>query len=117
MTLGEMIKEYVDKNSMKAFVKDAKISRAYAYILIAGKNPNGSQVVPTIETIKKVSKGLHKDFDEVFNQLDYDFVVRISGKKKKAKERPAIDKLLKIAKKCSDDDIEMAIALLERMNR
>ena len=81
MTLGDLIKDYVEEYSIADFVRDSKISRAYVYQLIENKNSNGSKIVPSIETIKKVSKGLHKDFDEIFNLLDYDFVIKVNGKK------------------------------------
>lgn len=116
MTLGEMIKDYVAENSMAAFVKDSGISRAYAYILIANKNHGGSTIVPTIEMIKKVSNGIHKDFDEVFNSLDYDFVVRINSEKNKVKEdRPDIRRLISLARKSDPEDVKLVYAFLERL--
>lgn len=119
MNLGDLIKEYVEENSIAEFVKDSKISRAYVYQLMENKNTNGSKIVPTIETIKKVSAGLHKDFDEIFNLLDYDFVIKVNGKKSDAldQERPEIKKLIQIARKSSPEDIKMIIALLKRMQR
>lgn len=120
MNLGDLIKEYVEENSIAEFVKDSKISRAYVYQLIENKNTNGSKIVPTIETIKKVSAGLHKDFDEIFNMLDYDFVIKVNEKKKSTalnQERPEIQKLIQIARKSSPEDIKIVIALLKRMQK
>ena len=120
MTLGDLIKEYVEENSIADFVKDSKISRAYVYQLIENKNTNGSKIVPTIETIKKVSIGLHKDFDEIFNQLDYDFIIRVNEKKRSKtldQERPEIKKLIQIARKSSPEDINLIIDLLKRIQK
>lgn len=119
MTLGEMIKAYADENSMAEFVHDSGISRAYAYLLIANKNNSGTSIVPTIDTIKKVSKGLHMDFDEVFNALDYDFVIRVNKQKKKStkEERPEIKRLISLARKCSSEDVKLALAFLERLSK
>ncbi len=119
MTLGEMIKTYTEEYSMTEFIKDAGISRAYAYLLIANKNKGGSPIVPTIEMIQKVSKGLHKNFDEVFNELDYDFVVKINsgGKKINDKERPEIKRLISLARKCDPEDLKIIILLLEKLSK
>ena len=75
MTLGELIKEYTKEHSMAQFINDSTLSKAYVYMLINNKNNTGEAIVPSIETIKKAAKGMHSDFDSVFNKLDYDFVV------------------------------------------
>ena len=78
MTLGAIIKEYTEEHSMTQFIKDSGLSKAYVYMLINNKNNKGEPIVPSIETIKKVADGMHADFDEVFNKLDYDFMVRVN---------------------------------------
>lgn len=70
MTLGDMIKEYLKDNTMTDFAKESGLSRAYAYLLIKNKNNSGGEIVPTIETVKKVAKGLHMTFEEVIALLD-----------------------------------------------
>lgn len=79
MTLGEIIKNYCDEHSITQFIKDSGISKAYVYMLIANKNNKGEPITPSIETIKKVAVGMHKSFDEIFNQLDYDFIVHLGS--------------------------------------
>lgn len=75
MTLGDLIREYTAEHSMTAFLKDSGLSKAYTYMLINNRNNNGAPIVPSIETIKKVSNGIHRDFNEVFSILDPDMKV------------------------------------------
>ena len=75
MTLGEIIREYASEHSMSQFIRDSELSKAYTYMLINNKNNNGSPIVPSIETIRKVSKGVHKSFNEVLLMLDPDLTV------------------------------------------
>ena len=75
MTLGDMIREYTEDHSMSQFLKDSGLSKAYAYMLINNKNNNGTPIVPSIETIKKVARGVHRDFNDVFAELDPDMRV------------------------------------------
>lgn len=77
MTLGEMIKEYLRDNTMTDFSKESGISRAYAYMLIKNKNNDGGEIVPSIETVKKVARGIHMPFDEVIARLDENITVGI----------------------------------------
>lgn len=75
MTLGEIIKEYSQDHSMSQFIKDSGLSKAYTYMLINNKNNNGAPIVPSIETVKKVSKGIHRSFNDVLLMLDPDLKV------------------------------------------
>ena len=72
MTLGEIIKQYVDNNSMMFFVHRSGLSRAYAYMLINDKNSKGEHIRPSIETIQKVANGVGLTLDEIFTFFDYD---------------------------------------------
>lgn len=75
MTLGDIIKEYLEEHTVNEFLKDSGISKAYTYNLINNKGTNGAAPTPTIDTINKVAKGVHSDFDTVFAKLDPDIVV------------------------------------------
>ncbi len=79
MTLGEIIKEYSEDHSISQFIKDSGLSKAYVYMLIANKNNKGEPITPSIETIRKVAKGMHISFDEIFNRLDFDFMVHLGN--------------------------------------
>lgn len=122
MYLGEIIKEYGKEYSMTQFIKDSGLSKTYVYDLIRGTNKKGEPITPSIETIKKVSKGMHLDFDALFNRLDYDFVIRVDGnfrgrpKKEKEKERPEIRKLIAVAKSSSPENVVIATKLLKSLN-
>ena len=78
MTLGEIIKAYAEAHSISQFIKDSGLSKAYVYMLIANKNNKGEPITPSLETIQKVATGMHTDFETIFNQLDYDFAVRLN---------------------------------------
>ena len=79
MTLGEIISDYCKDHTKAEFVRDSGISKAYVYMLIENKNSRtGEPITPTIDMIRKVAKGMHTSFDEVFNKLDDDLVVHLS---------------------------------------
>lgn len=75
MTLGDIIRAYTAEHSMSQFLKDSGLSKAYTYMLINNKNNSGAPIVPSVETIKKVAKGVHRDFNDVFAELDPDMSV------------------------------------------
>lgn len=78
MHLGEIIKEYRNKNnlSMGDFAEKSGISKAYISILEKNRDPrNGKKVTPSIPIIKKAALGMNVTFDELFNSLDNDTVV------------------------------------------
>ncbi|WP_034452501.1 hypothetical protein [Butyrivibrio sp. AE2032] len=79
MTLGDIIKEYLEEHTVNEFIRDSGISKAYTYNLINNKGTNGAAPTPTIETINKVAKGVHSDFDTVFSKLDPDIVLSTSN--------------------------------------
>ena len=120
MTLGEIIKEYVEEHSISGFIKDSGLSKAYVYMLINNKNNKGEPIVPSIETIKKVADGTHTTFEEVFNKLDYDFIVKVEGANElppeseisKSKE---MKQLLKEAKDSKPEALKMASELLKKL--
>ena len=61
-TIGELVKEYRQKQnlSMQAFGKMCDLSRAYIAILEKGINPTtGRTFTPTIETLEKIAKAMN----------------------------------------------------------
>jgi len=77
MDLSSIIKNYRKENRMNVekFAKKANLSRAYIYMLETGINPgNGKKIVPTIETIRKISTVLGITIDDLIrmiNENDY----------------------------------------------
>lgn len=73
MHLGEIIKEYRDKNklSMDKFAKMADVSKAYISVLERNKRPKtGKPVIPSIPVIKNVAEAMNMSFDDLFNMLE-----------------------------------------------
>ena len=71
-TLGEIINQYrkVHKMSMGQFANISGLSKSYVSMLEKNYNPiSQKEIIPTIETISKVSNAMKIDFDELFNQL------------------------------------------------
>lgn len=120
MQIGEIIKKYGEENSMTQFINDSGLSRTYVYNLIKNENRLGTQISPSITTIERVAKGMHCDFADVFNALDFGYVVKESNvgrpKKEKEKERPELRKLLSVAKHSSPEHIVIATKLLKSLN-
>ena len=73
MHLGEIIKEYRDKNkrSMDKFAKMANVSKAYVSVLERNQRPKtGKPVIPSIPVIKNVAEAMNMSFDDLFNMLE-----------------------------------------------
>lgn len=81
MTLGDMIKKYLETNTMTDFSRESGLSRAYAYMLIKNRNNEGTAISPSYDTIKKVAKGIHVPVDEVISMLDDDITIKLDTKK------------------------------------
>lgn len=82
MTLGDIIKEYLEDHTVNEFLNDSGISKAYTYNLINNKGTNGAAPTPTIDTINKVALGVHSDFNTIFAKLDPDITVSTSNNSK-----------------------------------
>ena len=73
MNIGEVVKEYRDKNklSQRQFAQRCKLSNGYISMLEEGKNPKTNEpIVPTIDTYKKIADGMHLSIDTLFGLLD-----------------------------------------------
>ncbi len=84
MILGEIIKEYREKNhlSQRDFAKRCGLS--YTYISALEKNidyRSGKPISPTLETVKSVAKGINMSIDELLKTLDdeQEFIVNGSN--------------------------------------
>lgn len=89
MTLGDVIKSYRNENkvSMEYVANLCGITKGYVAMLEKNINSKtGRPVKPTIETIVKVCKGLHLDFNSVFDSLDDDYEINISSSSSPAPE-------------------------------
>lgn len=73
MTLGTIIREYRENNSlsMKDFADKCNLSKGYISMLENGVNPrNKKPIAPTIPSLKKVALGLGIDIDTLMRMLD-----------------------------------------------
>ena len=73
MYLGKLISNFrQEKNmSMDEFAKLANLSKPYISMLEKNKNSrNGKPIVPSVMTLKKVSKVLNISFDDLIKMLD-----------------------------------------------
>lgn len=72
MKLGEIIREYRQRNkmSMGDFAKASGISKPYISMLEANKNSNGGKpIAPSVETLQKVACVLGISLDELLRKL------------------------------------------------
>ena len=68
MTLGDIVKNYREANdlSMSDFGKLCDLSRSYISLLEKNINPKTNKaIVPTLETLVKVSKAMRMDLNEL----------------------------------------------------
>lgn len=73
MTLGDVIKDFRNKNglSMDAFSERSGISKAYISLLEKNRHPKtGKPIAPSIQCIKQVSDAIGMDFDILFSKID-----------------------------------------------
>ncbi len=81
MTLGQLIKEYREKNnlSQRQFANISNVSNGYISMLEEGKNPKTKgPIVPSIITMKKLSVAMNMTIDELFCSID-DMPVKLSA--------------------------------------
>lgn len=75
MTLGDIIKQYREKQkiSMDAFAEKSGISKAYISLLEKNKHPKtGKPIAPSIKYIKQVADAIGVDFNDLFSIIDGD---------------------------------------------
>lgn len=89
MTLGEIISNYrnVNQISMDEFAKRSDLSKGYISMLEKNKNPKTNKpIVPSMDTIWKVSRAMNMELDEIFPLLDKDLIINISGVEREISE-------------------------------
>lgn len=82
MTLGEIIKEYRERQSMsqRRFAEISGLSNSYISMLeLNQNNKTGRPIKPTLEAIKAVADAMCVPLDDLLHSLD-DINVDISGK-------------------------------------
>lgn len=76
-TLGQLIKEYREEHdnmSLRDFADKCGVSHAYIDKLEKGIDPrSGKPVVPTLDTVEKVSKALEKTKESVLKEIGFAF--------------------------------------------
>ena len=80
MKLSEVLKKYREEHhiTMEKLAQDSGMSKSYISMLENERNPKtGNPIVPSIDTLKKLAKGMHTDIDSLIKILD-DIPVDIS---------------------------------------
>lgn len=77
MTLGDIIKEFRELNSLnlEEFGRMSGLSKSYISMLENNKDPRGNPINPSVETIDKVAGVLGVDLDDLMSKIDQDVVV------------------------------------------
>lgn len=73
MTLGDILKQYRERNevSMEEFSKQSSLSKGYISMLENNINPrNNKPIAPTLPTIQKIANGMNIDIDVLLKALD-----------------------------------------------
>lgn len=73
MTLGDILKQYRERNniSMDEFAKKSSLSKGYISMLENNTNPrNNKPIAPTLPTISKIAHGMGVDVDTLLKSLD-----------------------------------------------
>ena len=98
MTLGEIIYAYrhEHKLSIMDFARASGLSKTYVWMLEKNLNPStGKEVTPTIESIQKAAKGMFMTFDDLFEKISDDVMVKLDDSVigKKAVRIPVLGKV------------------------
>lgn len=73
MKIGEIVKDYRDKNkiSQRQFAQRCGVSNGYISMLEEGKNPKTNEpIIPTLETYKKIACGMGISLNMLFSLMD-----------------------------------------------
>lgn len=73
MKIGEIVKDYRDKNkiSQRQFAQRCRVSNGYISMLEEGKNPKTNEpIIPTLETYKKIAYGMGISLNMLFSLMD-----------------------------------------------
>lgn len=84
MKLGTLIKSFRENKSMtmQEFADKAGLSKGYVSMLEKGIHPqNGKEIVPSIDTVKKVSDVLGLSIDEILEIIDGNQLIDIKPNK------------------------------------
>lgn len=83
MFLGDVIKEYRNKNnlSMDKFSNKSGLSKSYISILEKNLNPTtGKEIEPTFSVMQKCAKAMNIDVNDLINMLDKNQPIKINNK-------------------------------------
>jgi len=83
MTLGDLIRDYRERNnlSLEDFAKLSKLTRPYIWMLEKNKNTkNNKPIIPSAATLKKVAVALKMPVGTLLETLDEDSPVRLKAK-------------------------------------
>ena len=81
MELREVIKEYRERNhyTMQEFADRCELSKGYISMLEKGKHPQSARsLVPSLETLQKIAKGMDTDLDTLVSVLDMDTLITVN---------------------------------------
>ena len=83
MTLGDLIREYRERNnlSLEDFAKLTQLSRPYIWMLEKNKNTkNNKPIIPSAVTLKKVAVAMRMPVGALLEALDENYPVRLEAK-------------------------------------
>lgn len=89
MTLGDLVKNYREKNNitMDEFSKTCSLSKGYISMLENNTNPrNNKPIAPTLPTIKKIALAMNVDVDSILDALDSDQEINLDFKSENTPE-------------------------------
>lgn len=81
MNIGKVIKDYREKNqmTMQDFADKCNLSKGYISMLEKGKHPqNNKPIIPSIETVQKLSAAMGISIDTLLESLDRNQLVDVS---------------------------------------
>lgn len=82
MTLGDLIKEYRDKNdlTMQEFANMSGLSKGYISMLEKNKHPqNNKEIIPSLDTFNKVASAMKITLNDILGAVNSNQLVNLSS--------------------------------------
>ena len=120
MKLEELIRKYREKEhlTMQEFADRCNLSKGYVSMLEKGKHPQSQRrLVPSLETLKKISVGMGLSMDELLSMLDGNTMVSLVRETPEDTLAPEESRLVRLWRRADEYDRNTVMTVLKRYEK